>query len=69
MPHVLEIEFFDQAFQLLSLVFLAEMRHLQHRADIVLDTHLPEHARLLRQIADTQLRALVHRKSGEFLIV
>ena len=67
--HVRQVELFDQALQLLLLVFLAEFGQLQHRADIVFHGHFAEHTRLLWQIADTHLRTFVHRVRGDVLIV
>src|SRR6476660_6294529 len=38
------------------------LHHFEHRANIVLDVETAKDRRLLRQIADSQARPLVHRK-------
>ena len=45
------------------------LHHLEHGADVVLDGEAAEDRRLLRQIADPEPRALVHRQRGDVLAV
>ena len=45
------------------------LHHLQHGADVVLDVEAAEDRRLLRQIADAEPGALVHRQRGDVVAV
>ena len=65
---LLQVEFADQALQLLSLVRLGLARHLQHCGDVVLNAQFPEHRRLLRQIAYAGLRPLVDGVGRDVLV-
>ena len=68
LAHLAQTELLDQILQFLQLVVARLARHLEHREDIVLDTHLTEHARLLRQIADASTRTLIHRVVRHLLV-
>ena len=45
------------------------LHHLEHRADIVLDIEAAEDRRFLRQIADAEAGALVHRQMRDVVAV
>ena len=40
--------------------------HVQRRHDVLLDIEAAEHAGLLRQVADAEARAAIHRQGGDF---
>ncbi len=63
---LLQTELLDKRLDALVLVLLGIIRHFEHRTDIVLDAQTAEHRRLLRQIADAELRTTVDRLLGEF---
>lgn len=64
-----QAEFFDQPFQLLVALCFVEVRHLQHGVDVVFYSELSKDRGFLRQIANTQLRALVHRHLGDVPLI
>lgn len=69
LAHMRQVELRDELLQFLLLIVFAELGHLQDRLDVILYGHLAEDARFLRQVADTQLRAFVHRVVGDIFIV
>ena len=52
-----------------SRLLLVRLDHLEHRADVVLDVEAAEDRGLLRQIADAEPRALIHRQRGDVVAV
>jgi len=46
-----------------------ERGEFEHAEDVLLHGELPEHRRLLRQVADPLPRPLVHRQAGDLLLV
>ena len=69
LAHFLQAELSDQALELVELLLVGELRHLQHRHDIVLHRHLAKDAGFLRQVADAGARPLIHRIAGDLLVV
>lgn len=69
LAHLLQSELADKALELLFLLFAAEVGHLQHGADVILHRQLAEDARLLCQVADSELGALVDGHPGDVLAV
>ena len=66
---LVQTELGKQALKPLLALLLVEVGHFKYRHDIVLYCHLAEHARLLRQIANTGTGTLVHGVIGYFLVV
>ena len=54
---------------MLALLLVAVSTHFQHGQDILLDGQAAEDRGLLRQIADAEAGALVHRQGGDVLAV
>ena len=52
-----------------SRFFLRGLDHLEHRADVLLDGEAAEDRGFLRQIADAEPRALIHRQLGDVVAV
>ena len=50
-------------------LLLVGLDHLQHRADVLLDVEAAEDRGFLRQVADAEPRALVHRQRGDVVAV
>ena len=69
LPHLLQPELFNQALKFLYLLLARKVGHLKHGEDVVLDTQLAEDARLLRQIAYSGPRTLVHGEVGNVLVI
>ena len=69
LAHLREIEFVDEGLQALFPLLAGHSRHLHHGHDVVLDGHFAEDGSFLGKIADTLLRTLEHRKSGDLLVV
>ena len=62
--YVLQAEFIKQRFQLLALLLFGEvLTELEDGPYVVFDRHLAEDRGFLRQVADTHLRAPVHREA------
>ena len=67
---LMEIELIQKILQtLLSLGFRELLGHLHNGHYIVFHGHMSEHGSLLCEIADSHLGTLVHRKTGDLLIV
>ena len=64
-----EVEFVYQVLKSLLPFPLGHLGHLHHRHNVVFDRHLAEDGSLLREVADTFLSPLVHRKLGDVLVV
>ena len=64
-----EVELVDELLQAGFPLRAGHLGHLHHGHDVVLDRHLAEDRGLLRQVADALLGPLVHRESGQFVIV
>ena len=64
-----QVKLLYQLFQFLLLVLFGEVGHFQYRQDIILHTHLAEYTCFLWQIANTQLRTLVHGHTCNIQII
>ena len=69
LANLVQTELGKQTLKPLLALLLVEIGHFKYRHDIVLYSHLAEHARLLRQIANTGTGTLVHGVIGYFLVV
>ena len=69
LAHLLQTELGDEALELIQLLLMRQLRHLEHRHDIILDRELAEDAGLLRQVADAGAGPLIHGVVGNLLIV
>ena len=64
-----DVEFLEQRVEIGVAPAAVRLHHFEHRADIVLDIEAAEDRGLLRQIADAEPRALVHRQRGDVVAV
>ncbi len=64
-----DAEFLEQRVEVGLAPAPVRLHHLEHRADIVLDVEAAEDRGFLRQIADPEPRALIHRKVGDVVAV
>src|SRR5262249_23830065 len=60
-----DVEFLEQGVELALALAAIRLDHFEHRADVVLDVETAEDRGLLRQIADAEPRALVHRQTRD----
>ena len=64
-----DVELVEQASSSASRFFLLGLDHFEHRADVLLDRQAAEDRGFLRQIADAEPGALVHRQLGDVVAV
>ncbi len=64
-----DAQFFQQAVAVLVDLAPVALVQLQHRHDVLFDRHAAEDRRFLRQVADAEAGALVHRLAGDVLAV
>ena len=64
-----DVEFLEQLVELGLALLLVRLDHFEHRADVVLDVEPAEDRGLLRQIADAEARALIHRQVRDVVAV
>ena len=64
-----QAEFLQQLFEPLAARFPVGLGDFENGEDVLLDGHSAEDRRFLRQIAQTEDRATVHRKLGDVLTV
>src|SRR5205085_5266684 len=64
-----DVEFVEQRVELALALLAARFHHFQHRADILLHGEAAEDRGFLRQIADAEPRALIHRQLGDVMAV
>ena len=64
-----DVEFLEQRVEIGFAPAAIGLDHFEHRADVVLDVEAAEDRRFLRQIADAEPRALVHRQRGDVVAV
>src|SRR5204863_836940 len=57
-----DVEFVEQRVELALALLAARLHHFEHRADILLHGEAAEDRGFLRQIADAEPRALIHRQ-------
>ena len=69
LAHFSEVEVGNERFELLKLLMVRELCHLEHRHDVVLHAQLAEHACPLRQIADAGACSFVNGIVGYLLVV
>ena len=67
--HARDIEFLKQRIEVRLTAAAVRLHHFEHRADVVLDVQAAENRRFLRQIADTEPGALVHRQRGDVIAI
>ena len=67
--HLVQVQLGNELLQPLVLLLGGGIGHLQHQANVVLHTQRAEHRGLLRQVANAQLRPLVHGQRGDVHIV
>ena len=60
-----DVELIEELLVFVLLLRLREMRRLEDGHDVFLDRELAEDGRLLREIADAERRALVHRQFAD----
>src|SRR5262245_13543463 len=65
LAHARDVEFLEQGIELALALAAIRLDHFEHRADVVLDVETAEDRGLLRQIADAEPRALVHRQTRD----
>jgi hypothetical protein len=66
---VLDAQLIQQPLQARALLGPGQRHGLQDRQDVLFDRELPEHGRLLRQVADAGPGSLVHRCPGQLVVV
>ncbi len=59
----------SSAFEIVLAAALVRLDHLEHGANVFLDGEAAKDRSLLRQIADAEPRALVHRQRGDVVTV
>src|SRR6266567_1660223 len=64
-----DVEFLEQLVELHLALFLARLDDFEHRADIVLDVQAAENRGFLRQIADAEAGALIHRQMRDVVVL
>ncbi len=64
-----DVEFLQQRVEIGLAPAAVGLHHLEHRADVVLDIEAAEDRRFLRQIADAEPGALIHRQVGDVVAV
>ena len=69
LAYFLETEFGNKTLELVALLLLAHLRHLQYGPDIVLDTEFTEDGGFLSKIADAVLSTFIYRIFGDIQIV
>src|SRR6185369_17288353 len=64
-----DVEFVEQRVELLLALLARGLDHFEHSADVLLDGEAAEDRGFLRQIADAEPRALIHRQLGDVVAV
>src|SRR4051812_37637744 len=64
-----DVEFVQQRIEFGLALFPGGLHDLEHGADVLLDGETAEDRSLLRQVADPEPRALVHRQSGHVMTI
>ena len=64
-----DVEFVEQRVELVLALALVRLDHLEDRADVLLDGQAAEDRGLLRQVADAEAGAPVHRQPGDVVAV
>src|SRR4051812_14698677 len=68
-PQARDVEFVEQRVELLLALLARGLDHFEHGADVLLDGETAEDRGFLRQIADAEPRALIHRQLGDVVAV
>ncbi len=64
-----DVELLEQRVELALALLAARLDDFEHGADVVLDVEAAEDRGLLRQVADAEPRAAVHRQAGDVVPV
>ena len=64
-----DVEFLEQRVELALALLAARLDDLEHGADVVLDVEAAEDRGFLRQIADAEAGAAIHRQAGDVVAV